>query len=80
MTTGVISGIVGLWVVDLSFILHAKSMYRIMNDLEHLLRDIMEHKTAEIKAIRERTEADQEELRVTVCKPKNVEGHHVYQG
>lgn len=57
-------------------------MYTIMNSLEHLLRDIMEHMcmTAEIKVIRERTEAGEEELRATVCKPKNVEGHHVYQG
>lgn len=58
------------------------AIYTIMIGLEHLLRDIMEHMTAEIWVIRERTEAGQEELKVTVtvCKPKNVEGHHVYQG
>jgi hypothetical protein len=47
-------------------------MDTIMDSLEHLLRDIMEHLTAEIKVIRERTDAGQEELRAAMCKPKKL--------
>jgi hypothetical protein len=47
-------------------------MYMIMDGLEHLLRDIMEHLTAEIKIIREMTEVGQEDLSAAMCKPKKL--------